>query len=139
MNNPIGEYFDTRDLINYIEYLREELVDDYNNLELGEKITDPDEVEEWPDELYIQNEEYEAIRQFGEELSELNVDYVHGGTVISEMHWEEYVEEFVTECDYIPRDFPHWIVIDWEQTSANFSQDYGIVSYDGTDYYIRNT
>ena len=41
-------------------------------------------------------------------------------------------EEIATECGTIPKDFPSWVVIDWEATwNCNLRHDYATSEHDG--------
>lgn len=46
---------------------------------------------------------------------------------------EALAEELITECGDIPKDFPHYIIIDWEATARNIMQDYST----DNGYYFR--
>lgn len=58
-------------------------------------------------------------------------------TIIRDSYFEEYTEELITDCGYIARDFPSWIVIDWEKTAENVRQDYTSAEFDGVTYWAR--
>lgn len=138
MKNPIDKVFDTRDLIEYIEYLRDELVEMYNESTESE-IESIDEVEEWPDDLYKDYEDYQNIVEFAAELKNNATDYAYGEGVIRWDYWEDYVKQLIEDCGYISKDFPSFIEVDWNATAENVSDDYAIITYDGDDYYVRKT
>ncbi len=54
-------------------------------------------------------------------------------------HFQDYCEELVIECGYIPDGLPEWIAeaIDWEIVAENLKQDYFEVSIFGIVYYYR--
>ena len=56
---------------------------------------------------------------------------------IEEDDFEDYCEELVIDCGYIPKDFPSWIEIDWEATASNMKQDYSELDYQGITYLFR--
>ena len=47
---------------------------------------------------------------------------------------EEFARCYVEETGYLSRDFPSWIVIDWERTTSYLMDDFS--EYNG--YYFRN-
>ena len=58
-------------------------------------------------------------------------------TLIHENYFEDYTEELVTDCGYISRDFPLWIMIDWNEKAENVKVDYFNVDFDGETYWTR--
>jgi hypothetical protein len=64
-------------------------------------------------------------------------DWEHGTTLIRETHFIDYCRELVVDIGAMPRDFPDYIVIDWEATADNLKVDYTTVDINGTDYYYR--
>ena len=73
-----------------------------------------------------------------EECEDYASDWRHGETLIRESYWQDYVQELLEDVGDIPRDPPHYLVIDWEATARNIAYDYTIVDFGGIDYYIRN-
>lgn len=97
-----------------------------------------------------QNEALEALKAYAKafpgyiELEEGNWEALEeawgaleGPTAIRESYWEEYVEEYLKETDYLPQDLAWFIVIDWEKTGEHVKQDYTEFELDGVTYYIR--
>lgn len=123
MDNPLEDKIcTTRDVIEYKDWLEDYLLE---NLEEGESLEDSDEYEEYKD-----------VVEFINEL--VNTDVIENEeTIIREDYWEEYVEELITDCGYIDKNFPSWIVIDWEKTGDNLLTDYGTFTYKDDKYYIR--
>lgn len=142
MKNPINNtVFDTRDLIEYVEYLQSNIVDAYNDQHPDNELSDIDEIEEQASEDFLiefqfEIEEWNELTCFVNELSG-SPDYNYGEGVIHENYWEEYVQDLVTDCGYISKDFPSWIEIDWSKTADNVSVDYITATYQGDTYYIR--
>lgn len=58
-------------------------------------------------------------------------------TLIRDSYWEDYVEELLDDLGYIPKDFPHWIKIDWKETADNVQDDYTSGEFDGVTYWAR--
>lgn len=96
------------------------------------------------------DEAREALEAYASALDRLGVDYedgaeslaaaweeLDGPTMIREPHWENYVEEYLKELGYLPRDLAWFIEIDWSATAENVRQDYTDVELDGVTYYIR--
>ena len=144
MENPINStVFDSRDLYEYLESLSEELLSDYNNfLEEENKQSDSiDEVDLHLTEFYNQYcekiDHYESVKAFYDELADCSSDFTYGETIIAEDYFEDYCEELLEDLGYLPKDFPSWIVIDWEATTDNIKQDYSYADFNGETYWIR--
>ena len=157
MNNPIDStgIFDSRQLIEYKEYLESEILDAY--IEWAEDVNDhkeedvedleiPDLFEEiefideeaftMPCEYIIS--EYNSIKDFCEEL-EVYGDFEHGEAIISEDYFEEYCEEYLKDCEYLPDNLPALIEnnIDFKGIADDMKQDYTEAEYYGTTYLMR--
>lgn len=153
MNNPINnELFDSRDLIEYIEYLELELVINYNFfLESiadanGEEFSEVEDISDVDlDNKYFRNEEreddikhYEAILEFTEELSNNSSDFAYGETIIHEDYFTDYSKDLAEDYGYLPKDLPSFIEdnIDWDGVADNLLAYYYPVEYEGNKYYI---
>lgn len=146
--NPINnQVFDTRDLIEYREFLESSLVDSWNDyileVEEEDRVVEANDINEVDLSLdgFVQRfqeeiEEYESIRNFCDQLSE-SIDFTYGESVIHEAYFTDYCEELLKDCGYIPQDFPTWIELDFEATAENMKADYTTVEYFGNTYYIR--
>jgi len=119
------DVIDSRDIINRIEELENELQEFL------------DESEENTAENFPEWEELKSLRTLAAECSSLSADWKYGETLIRYNYWEEYVKEMLEDCGDIPNNIPWYIVIDWETTADNISQDYALVEFDGVEYYIR--
>lgn len=127
-------YLDSRDLIERRDELLEEkgvadLDDDDDSAEVLDAVGKLNGfTEEQQDELT----ELEAV------ISEIGEDYASDGvTLIPESEFVEYVEEMLKDCGELPRDIPHYIVIDWDATADNVKQDYSEVAFDEGTYLYR--
>lgn len=109
LNELEGDVIDSRDLIEAMEQWRE-IVDD------EEGIYSKDEVDEAEEELY-------NLEKFCEPFVGYS-DWDYGETIISGDYFIDYVEELISDCGYISKDFPDWIAIDWESTAESVKQDY---------------
>lgn len=58
-------------------------------------------------------------------------------TLINESYFTEYAKELLADCGDLPRDLPHYIAIDWEETASNIMVDYTHVTFNGTTYLVR--
>jgi hypothetical protein len=58
-------------------------------------------------------------------------------TLIKDSHFLEYARELVVDCDDIPSNLPHYIVIDWDATARNIRTDYTSTKIDGVTYWYR--
>lgn len=139
----MANYIDTRDLAEEREELKQQILDDF--LDQFEQYADrtesfedirfqEEELESFVDYWSTKLEKIEAIDKVEEEVGS---EFTFGVTLIPESDFEEYVEEFATDCGYISRDFPSWIEIDWDKTAYNVRHDYSYVTYFETEYLYR--
>jgi len=157
MSNVIcSTLFDSRDLIEEVEELKDDLKikfngfieenypDKFDELEVDDYV----DIEDCPDEKILQEfNEYEElditelkeIIEFIEELESYSEDFEYGVTIIHEDYWVEFVEEDVKSLGYINNDLPWWISnhIDWEGVADEVAQDYTEVDFQGSNYYVR--
>lgn len=133
---------DSFDIISRIEELQEER----ESLKLDED----QEFENEEDKAEAEEDAEQALADWdaenGKELTELLAlekdargcsDWDHGETLIREDYWREYIKELLEDCGDVPAALPGYIAVDWETTCANIAQDYSIISFGNTDYYIR--
>jgi hypothetical protein len=134
---------DTRDLEKKRDELKQKILDSF--LETFEHYTEQTEtfedihfgeveIQNWKKDWYTELADINEIDTIEDEVgSEFN----YGCTLIEEKDFIEYVEELLTDCGDIPKDFPSWIEIDWEATADNVKQDYLELKYQGTIYLFR--
>ena len=157
MNNPIDStgIFDSRDLIEYKEYLESEILDAY--IEWAEDVNDykeedaedleiPDlfeEIEFIEEEAFTINyedllSEYEDIKNFIDELEGYG-DFKYGETIISEDYFTDYAEDLVKDLGYLTDNLPALIEnnIDFKGIADDMKADYMEVDYQGTTYLMR--
>ena len=65
-------------------------------------------------------------------------EWHNGATLIDENDFEEYCQELCSDIGDLPKEIPHYIVIDWEATANNIRADYSEIDYQGTTYLYRN-
>lgn len=107
--------------------IRDEARNNYNSAESELQLWDEDE-----------GDELKALKALAEEGENATSEWRHGETLIREDYWVEYVQELCKDIGDIPKDIPHYIVIDWEKTADNIAVDYSTIDYDGVSYYIRS-
>ena len=144
MENPITQnVFDSRDLIEYKEYLLNEILEEFNE-EFNKELETEEELHSFinsldePNCYYLKDEViyYNSIRDFCSELENYG-DFEHGDAIIHEDYFTEYTEDLLKDCGYIPQDFPSWIELDFEATAENVKQDYIEAEFEGNNYYMR--
>jgi hypothetical protein len=57
--------------------------------------------------------------------------------LIDDEYFVEYATDLVVDCGELPRDMPHYIVVDWAATARNIREDYSTVDVDGRTYWYR--
>ena len=129
--------------------LQNELYDIENDEDYEDKQCDIDnKLEEIAEkENEIQDCEFEYNR-YSKELTELealkeeiesNSDegFEYGIQLIHENYIDDYLDELLDSCGYIPKDLPHWIKIDWQATYDNMKEDYNEIELNGNTFYVR--
>lgn len=81
--------------------------------------------------------EYLEKKQLNEEGNSVFADWADGITLVPEDNFEAFVQEELENVGYFPKDFPSFIVIDWEATADNMKSNYSTIEVDGTTYYGR--
>ena len=116
------DLIDSRDVIERIDYLRENFVG-----ESGRWIgTDEEESE------FIA---LEALAAEGESMP----DWEYGSTLIRDTYFTEYAQELAEDIGAISSD-AQWPLycIDWERAARDLRVDYTAVEFDGTTYWVRS-
>lgn len=134
---------DSRDLIQKREELKEEILNDFNECfpqyeveTYGEILFEEEEIQSWAEQHEDSRTTIEEIDDLENEVS--TSEWYYGLTLILEKDFEDYVQDLITDCDYISKDFPSWIEIDWETTAENVKVDYSEVEFRGETYYYRS-
>ena len=135
---------DTRDLQTEREELQQTILDSFleefpHYEDMTESFEDirfeEEEIESWTEDW---KDELNSIREINELESDIdNGEWKYGVTLIEEDEFEDFVEQDLEDCGYIPKDFPKWIEIDWKTTANNVRQDYSEVVYAGNTYLYR--
>lgn len=113
---------------------------------------DTDELNARRDEIVDTIEEYLASDQdFADEIRELEnekdeidtiegycEDFLYGATLIPESEFVDYAQQFAEDIGAVETD-GRWPLycIDWEAAARDLAMDYSLVTYQGTDYYVR--
>lgn len=98
--------------------------------------------QEIEDENLENQEEFEELETLLKELAgnggdEKWRDEWYPVTMIKDDYFEDYCQELLEDIGDIPRDFPHYIVIDWGKTCENIQQDYSEVEFGDYTYLYR--
>ena len=146
MNNPINkEVFDSRDLVEYMVELRQDIIEIWNELgeEFGWKYVDDFEDIDLDNETLDDRapgtvEEYKQIKQFVDDIEEVNRDIDYGVTLIHDDVFIDQCKQEVEGCGYISKNTPSWVTdhIDWDGIANEMRADYGEVWYDHNKYYL---
>ena len=140
---------DLESLNDELNDLESELYDIENEEDYEDKQNDIDnKLEEIAEkENEIQDCEFEYNR-YSEELVELeslvgeiesNSDegFEYGIQLIHENYIDDYLDELLEACGYIPEDMPSWIKINWVATYDNMKEDYNEIELNGNTFYFR--
>ena len=79
--------------------------------------------------------ELEALKEEIENNSDEGFEY--GIQLIHENYIDDYLDELLDSCGYLPNDLPSWIEIDWQATYNNMKGDYNEIELNGNTFYIR--
>ena len=137
---------DTRDLIEERDTLKQNILDAWNEEFENNQIDDfselPTETEDSNVAMFLERWDYDftEIQEIDDLENEIdNGEWEYGTLLIDEDDFEEYCEEFVTDCGYISKDTPSLITnnIDWSGIAEDMKQDYSEVVFRGTTYLYR--
>ena len=79
--------------------------------------------------------ELEALKEEIESNSDEGFEY--GIQLIHENYIDDYLDGMLEDCDYIPKDLPYWVEIDWQATYDNMKEDYNEIELNGNTFYVR--
>ena len=131
--NIYSNVIDIRDVISRYELLESELSE--NNFPVTRALVAEESVED-------RRNEFTALTDILERLKDNGGDEQWRGewyplTLVADDYFTEYFKELTIECEYVPKDFPAWIQIDWERTAKDGLMDYTPITLDGRTYYYR--
>ena len=125
------DVIDSRDIISRISELENER-DEWLSENEGKTVRD------WEVEDVDAADELKNLGLVTDELSQLS-DWEYGVALIRYSYFADYVEELCVDCGDISKDLPSYIVIDWERTAETVAYDYGMIEFNGIDYYYLNS
>ncbi len=131
------DVIDSRDVIERIEELegeREALVEAITDAGADFLDETQKELADWDEE---NKAELDALKALTEEAEGYSEDWRHGATLVRDSYFEDYARELLEDIGDIPRNLPHYLVIDWEATARNIQMDYTAVDFDGVCYWVR--
>jgi hypothetical protein len=153
------DIIDSREIIDRIEELGDELLACFNEQQETEGFTVSDESEEiyqadsvadglfqnWLKDCRIEEaEEYKALAELANQGQSESSDWTYGETLIRRSHFVDYISELIHDCYEMPKEltsgdwpFRH-ITIDYEAAANEAEQDYSSVDFDGVEYLIRS-
>ena len=79
--------------------------------------------------------ELESLKEEIENNSDEGFEY--GIQLIHENYIDDYLDEMLEDCDYILKDLPHWIKIDYAATYDNMKEDYNEIELNGNTFYVH--
>jgi chromosome segregation ATPase len=109
------------------EELSEEVANAREALERAESDFDTDAQEELT--------KLEALRDEIGSKGDLICD--NNGPFIHEEDFTEYCQDMCEDIGDVPKDFPSYVVIDWDRTADNIRADYTEIEWDGGNYLYR--
>lgn len=138
------DVIDSRDVIERIEELGEELADKLNAVTKtddwnSENISEGNYqfmVNSLPESDKDDIEEYWMLVALAEECEQYSSDWIHGETLIRYSYFEDYMDEMIEDCYELPKDMPFWMTVTYDYEALK--QDYTEVEFDGITYYIRS-
>jgi hypothetical protein len=125
------DVIDSRDVIARIAELESER-DDYTHDDDG-NLTNADWAADNPDEAA----ELTALTALAEEAEQYAADWKYGEALVRDSYFTEYAMDLLEDSGDLPKDLPHYVVIDREATARNIQMDYTAIEYDGVTYWIR--
>ena len=115
----MSDYIDTRDLME--EY------DECQRLYLPEEVPEDE------------RDRMKAIADLMDEIGEQTMRDGDASPLVPRHDWIEYTQELAEDIGAVQTDngWPNYC-IDWEYAARELAMDYGIVEFEGTDYYYRS-
>lgn len=130
------DYFDTRDLVERIAYIQ-------NELETDADFRDQEQPQEYlsDDERETLVEELRQLQEFAGELEGYAGDSLRdGNTVIADDHFEEYAQEYAGDLHGSAIVDASWPFdhIDWSEAAEGLKMDYSeVTDPDGNGWWVR--
>lgn len=146
------QVYDSRDIIERIEYLEQSGIDSDESTRLEElskrgDLTDDEASErEGLEARALDSDdaaELDALRTLADEC-EGYADWKYGEQLIAVDYFVSYIEELINDCYEMPKDMNsgEWpwrhMSIDYAAAAKDAEQDYALVTLMGRDFFIRN-
>lgn len=77
------------------------------------------------------------LQNLAEQGKDASPDWEYGSTLINQSYFTEYCQELCEDIGDIPKELPHYIVVDWDATAKNLRVDYTEVEWKGKTFLIR--
>ena len=118
---------------------RQEITNSDDIIDSRDVIKRIDELEGLDERDEDEQEELDKLKALQDEAEGYSPDWKYGATLIRESYFTKYAEQLAEDIgNYSSRDVKWpYTCIDWEKAADELKQDYTIVDFDGTDYYIR--
>ena len=129
------DILDSRDIIDRLDELQDEIEALEENIEEGDYQYESDEIED-QEELADLEDERKILQDFADECKDYCPDWDYGASLINENYFEDYARDFVEDC-YGLGDMPDFVEIDWSQTADNIRIDYTEIQFEDETYLIR--
>ncbi len=138
------DFIDARDVTMEADQLESEIEDKKEEITL--KTQEIENADEEDDQADLQSE----LDDLADDLTELEsdaesiialrdeLDLYPEPTLINESHWTAYVEQLAEDIDGIDTSAWPFNCIDWDQAAEQLSMDFSIITFEGTDFYIRS-
>ena len=116
--------------------------EDYNEIDIDSKLEEiadkENEIQECEFEYNSYSKEFAELESLKEEI-ESNSDegFEYGIQLIHENYIDDYLDGMLEGCDYIPKEMPSWIEINWRATYDNMKEDYNEIELNGNTFYVR--
>lgn len=137
---------DSRDLIEQRDELKEsvhasfveqfphyeEMTPDFDSI-----LFEEEEIESWKEDWQDELDSIKEIDDLENEVS--SSEWSHGISFVHEDEFEDYCEDMVIDCGYLPKDLPWWIKnhIDWSGVADEMRADYKEVKFERQTFYYR--
>jgi len=126
-----NQVIDSREVMERIE----ELQDERNGImEHSAEVESGEDLANWDKEF---GQELTELKELAEEGESASSDWTHGVNLIRDDYFTDYVQEMLADIGELPRDIPHYIVIDWDETASNIQADYTSIEFGGETYWFR--
>ena len=136
-DTAVEEYEEAKAALENYSRNKDEIPDDTEDKKL-EKLKDKlEEKAEEMEEALMPNDDIKELEELKALEEEVGGEWRHGVQLIPEDDFEAYCQELCEDIGDIPKDLPHYIVIDWKATCNNLRHDYAEIEFQGETYLYR--